>query len=212
MKILAIGSHPDDVEIGCAGTLARLSSHGEEVYLLVLSDGEKGGDPDTRRKEALLSSSAFDAKQLFFGELPDTDIGHNYRTIHTIEKIVNEIAPQIVFTHNPYDVHQDHIAVGMSTLAAAREVNNILFYESPPLSRQFDAKLFVDISTTVDTKRKCLGIFRSQISHRHFSVDAIIALSKFRGNQVGLPYAEAYGIFRIVVKQVSHLCGPLAES
>ena len=57
MNILAIGSHPDDIEFGCGGTLLKYSENGHKVYMLVLSKGDKGGDPEVRQKEQVKHSS-----------------------------------------------------------------------------------------------------------------------------------------------------------
>ncbi len=201
MRILAVGAHPDDAEIGCGGTLAKYAAKGAKVGVLVLTNGEKGGDPARRRREALLASSRLGVKLTFFGNLQDTSVLNNHRTIRAIEKAVTKVDPDVVLTHNPYDVHQDHRNCALSTLSAAREVDNILFYESLALNWQFQPRIFVDIEESVKEKVSCLQSFKSQHHGRHFSTDAALGLSKFRGNQVGLLWAEAFDIYRMVSRQ-----------
>ncbi|MCX5679173.1 MAG: PIG-L family deacetylase [Candidatus Omnitrophica bacterium] len=67
MNILAIGAHPDDIEFGCGGTLLKYSSSGHRVFLLVLTKGGFGGDPDVRSKEQKEAALFLGAKEVFWG-------------------------------------------------------------------------------------------------------------------------------------------------
>ena len=64
MKILAIGSHPDDIEVGCGGTLTKYSKKGHEIYLLVMTEGEQGGESSQRRSEQEKAAKLVNAKEL----------------------------------------------------------------------------------------------------------------------------------------------------
>jgi len=69
MNILAIGPHPDDIEIGCSGTLIKYAQQGHGVFLLIITKGEKGGDPETRHEEQLKAAEIMGARDVFWGGL-----------------------------------------------------------------------------------------------------------------------------------------------
>lgn len=198
MKILTIGAHPDDIELGCGGIIAQYTSNNHSVYSLVLSDGERSGDPIVRKQETVDSLKILGIKKLFFGELPDTKIGNDISTICVIENIVNKMKPDIVFTHSINDVHQDHRNTAISTFSAARQVPTILCYESPSLMLDFKPQCYYDIIKTLDQKIEALKVHKSQIDKRYFKINAILGLAKYRGNQMNIKYAEAFEVFKIL--------------
>jgi LmbE family N-acetylglucosaminyl deacetylase len=85
MNILAIGAHPDDVEYGCAGTLIRHVLRGDNVFIMIITDGAQGGDPAARREEQLAAVKIIGAQEVFFGDYPDTRsprVDHGHRVGH----------------------------------------------------------------------------------------------------------------------------------
>ena len=108
MRILAIGAHPDDVELGCGGALALFKKKGHDVNVLVLTRGEASGDPVVRENECKVAAATIGVDRLLFGNLVDTRITDGIDTIKTIEDTMDGIAPEFVFTHSPKDSHQDH--------------------------------------------------------------------------------------------------------
>ena len=85
MNILAIGAHPDDIEFGCGGTLLKYSQQGHGIYLLVLTDGSVGGDPQVRKKEQTQAADFLGGKGLFWGGAKDTELFDNRELILKIE-------------------------------------------------------------------------------------------------------------------------------
>ncbi|MBU4501650.1 MAG: PIG-L family deacetylase [Nanoarchaeota archaeon] len=205
MKILAIGAHPDDIELGCSGTVALCNLKGYTTYFLVLSLGEKGGDPKIRKQEAIKSSKVLGIKKLFFGNLQDTKIGNNITTISMIEKIINKVRPDIVLTHSSKETHQDHRNTALSTFSAARNVSTILSYESPSNLQFFSPQLFICINRTIDLKLKALKVFTSQANKDYLEIDAVLGLAKFRGYAAKAKFAEAYEVVRIIISDESGL-------
>jgi len=198
MKILAIGAHPDDIELGCGGTICLYNLNNRPVYGLILSNGERSGDPVIRKQESVDSLNKLGVKRLFFGELPDTKIGNDITTISVIEDIVNKLKPDIIFTHSINEIHQDHRNTAISTFSAARNVPTILCYESPSLMTDFKPQCYHDILKTIDQKIEALKLHKSQIDKRYFKIDAILGLAKFRGNQINLKYAESFEVFKML--------------
>ena len=202
-KILAIGSHPDDIELGCSGTLLRHKENGDEVSLLVLTGGEASGDPDVREIECRESAKALDADNLIFGKLPDTKISDGFETISLIENVLDQLNPDIVYTQCYKDTHQDHRNAGYATLSAARRVDKILMYESPTTFKEFNPQMFIDIQQQFERKKEIIRIFKSQSNKKWWSIGsrsaiALEGLAYYRGFQSGLYVAEAFEIFRYV--------------
>jgi LmbE family N-acetylglucosaminyl deacetylase len=198
MRILAVGAHPDDIELGAGGTIARHVNKGDEVYFLVLTYGEQSGGKRQREKEALESAKILKVKSLFFSGIPDTKVTEGIETIMAIENLINEIKPYRVYTHCHKDRHQDHRNTALATYSAARKVPEILAYESPDSYPNFTPQYYVQITDTIKQKISALKKYRSQQNKRYFEVNAIKGLAQFRGYQIGVPYAEAYEVIRIV--------------
>lgn len=208
MRILAIGAHPDDFELGCGATLALFKRNGHEVFALVLTKGEGSGDPVAREKECKLSAERLGLDKLFFGSLKDTKIADGIETIMEIEKILAVLKPDFVFSHSFRDGHQDHRNTGLASLSAARNSKKVLLYESPAARKHFFPQLFVDVSLTFEVKLKALEAFTSQApkvyfqgknhnNHRRkypYVSTAAEGLARFRGFQAGVDLAEAFEV------------------
>lgn len=217
MNILAVGAHPDDVELGCGAALSLFKEKGHEVYILVLTKGEASGDPKIRMKECELSAKTLGVDKLFFGSLQDTKISDGVQTIIEIEEIITLIKPDIVFAHSYKDGHQDHRNAGMAALSAARNSKKVLLYESPAALRDFCPQVFIDVSSTFGIKLKALEAFGSQAqkiyfkgsngaeNHNESSIfphvsNAVEGLARFRGFQAGVALAEAFEVGKLLLE------------
>src|ERR671930_49976 len=105
MNILAIGAHPDDIDLGCGGTLARYHAQGAKSSLLVLTRGEEGGEAEVRQKEQLASLSFLGGQTAFFADYADTRIPLDKELIDRIETVLKEVQPHLIFVHYPDDTH-----------------------------------------------------------------------------------------------------------
>src|SRR3989442_2735100 len=105
MNILALGAHPDDIEIGCGGTLLKYTKAGHGVYLMVLTEGAQGGSAKVRRGEQLASFRILCAKEGFWGGYPGTQVPVNRRARPQIEDIVKKVQPPLSFVKYVYDNH-----------------------------------------------------------------------------------------------------------
>ena len=214
LRVLAVGAHPDDVELGCGATLALFKRRGHEVYLLVLTKGEASGDPAVREKECKQSADCIGSDKLFFGNLKDTKITDGVETVMEIERFVDRLKPDIIFGHSFKDGHQDHRNAGMATLSAARNSKKVLLYESPAALREFCPQLFVDVTSTFDVKLKALEAFGSQATKVYFKgsdshnegrkfpyvSNAAEGLARFRGFQAGAELAEAFEVGKFLLE------------
>lgn len=199
-KILAIGPHPDDIELGCFGTMARFSKEGNEVNFLVLTKGEGGTENGNRTEEAIESASLVNAK-LYLEDLPDRFISQGPETITVIEKYVEKILPDMVFIPTTTDTHQDHRAVFNAAMVACRTVREIYAYETPSTSRNFTPNFFVDITEFMQLKVKAVKIHSSQGGKGYMAERAIEGLAEYRAFDILLNdrYVEGFDVIKKVI-------------
>jgi LmbE family N-acetylglucosaminyl deacetylase/CheY-like chemotaxis protein len=177
--VLAIGAHPDDVEIGVGGILAAHRDAGNQVVILTLSRGARGGDADDRQHESLASAELLGAR-LFLEDLEDTQISAADPTVGIIERVVAEVQPDIVYTHSSHDRHQDHRAVHAATNVATRSVRTVCCYQSPSATIDFRPTRFVPIDGFTETKLQLLDCFRSQTELRaYLEPDFVLATARY---------------------------------
>lgn len=177
--VLAVGAHPDDVEIGVGGILAAHRAAGDEITILTLSRGARGGDADDRQHESLASADLLGAR-LFLKDLIDTEITGGGPTVRLIEEVVHEVVPTIVYTHTNHDRHQDHRAVHEATIVATRTIDTVACYQSPSSTVDFRPTRFVSIDGFVERKLELLASFASQSEHRSYlAPDFVIATARY---------------------------------
>jgi LmbE family N-acetylglucosaminyl deacetylase len=202
MKILAIGSHPDDLEYGCGGTLLKFAQNKKnKINILVMTRGEMGSSPKIRTGEQSKSMQLLNAK-LFWGDFQDTNVPLAKHTINEIEKIIKHISPDLIFVHYPEDTHQDHRNVSQATVTATRYLRNVLFYEVPT-TQNFSPTVFVDIEKQLLKKIVLLKSHKSQVSQtrvRNLSIlESVRACAIFRGFQTRIKYAEGFVPLRLAL-------------
>jgi len=135
MKVLVVAAHPDDEVYGMGGTIAKLSSEGHEVHVLIVTDGsatQYKNHPDldqiiaNKKTEIKKANRVLGTKKVHFGNLPDMrlDSIDHVEINKVIEEAVNNIKPKVVYTHFYGDVNLDHQRVYESTLVACRPAPN----------------------------------------------------------------------------------------
>lgn len=178
-RVLAIGAHPDDVEIGVGGTLARHGAAGDALLVLTLSRGAAGGETETRAEEALRAAALLGAT-LRLEDLPDTRLG-GPDVIAAIERAIREFRPDIVYTHSHNDRHQDHRAVHEATCIAARNVPSVYAYQAPSTTIDFRPSKFVDITETMDRKLEAIGAYASQAGRAYMTPETLRSTAAYWG-------------------------------
>jgi LmbE family N-acetylglucosaminyl deacetylase len=218
-RILAVVAHADDVELLCAGTLARAQSDGAVVGMCTLCRGDKGGamgGPDERsecRRREFYAAAEVLGAEAFFGDVPDGELFDSVPVRHALVKIYRQFSPTIILAHAPEDYHPDHRAAGALAEAAswfAAAPGQPV--ESPPLERApaliwmdtinmsgFEPGFFVDVSHFLTLKEKMLTCHRSQLQ-RGMDTDfeplrqVMLRQATTRGAQSGVAAAEAFRI------------------
>lgn len=198
MNVLAVGAHPDDVELGCGGALVQHVAGGDRVTVLVMTTGQRGVYHGQSRAGEQERASALLAADLRWAGFEDGAVPSGAEGITVIDCLVAETGAQLVYTHAPDDSHQDHRATSIASLAAARRVPTVLYYETPS-TQAFQPTVFVDIDASLDAKLRLLRMHLSQVL-RDGPVDlsAITAQARFRGSQTRVRHAEAFVPARFV--------------
>lgn len=198
MKILVIGAHPDDMEIACGGSLAKLSDEGHTIMGLIITGGECGGNSSSRRREAMKGAEFLGINKVEIMNFPDTRLDDFVLEIsQQIEIVVNELKPDIVFTHSIHDLHQDHRAVHYATLRACRNLSTILCYESPSITQYFQPNVFINIEQYLDIKIESIQEHKDQNKKRYVQPEQVYGKAIFRGSQAKLEEAEGFEAIRI---------------
>jgi LmbE family N-acetylglucosaminyl deacetylase len=202
MRILAIGAHPDDIEIGCGGTLIKYARQGHEVFLLVMTEGSGSGEVAVRRREQEEAAQILRATKLFWGEYPDTAIPLDRQSIHSLERILHVVEPDFIFVHFQDDTHQDHRNLSVATITATRYTRNVLFFEGPT-TQNFSPSVFVDVDTVLEDKVAALEAHASQVTKTNIKgltiVDIARSSAHFRGIQGRVRNAEGFIPLRLFI-------------
>ncbi len=218
-NVLVIAPHPDDEVLGCGGTIKRLTDSGVRVSVLVASRGKKTLYPEEKiinvRNQALNAHRMLGVRETFFFDYPapELDLVSISELSASISALVIKEKPDAVFLPHHGDIHHDHKAIFNAGLVASRPVNDcsvkfVFSYEvlsetewAPPFGANvFIPQLFVNITSEFSSKIEAMKCYESQI--RNFpnprSEKSLEALANYRGSTVGVEYAEAFMIIRII--------------
>jgi LmbE family N-acetylglucosaminyl deacetylase/tetratricopeptide (TPR) repeat protein len=199
-SVLVIGAHPDDIELGAAGSLLKLAQEGAKVYGLVLTQGEIGSEAPigTRADEARQGASHLGLSDLWILNFPDTHLREHITEIRAvIEEKIKEFGVQIVITHSPHETHGDHVAVFEAAKEAARKCS-LLCYESISAPKEFVPNYFVNITPYLPDKLSAVSSHRTQRGKFYMDEELVKGRAAHRGLQAGVPYAEAFWVYRWV--------------
>lgn len=198
MKILAIGAHLDDIEIACGGTLAKAVDAGHEVKVLIMSKSgytnKEGGvqrSDEIAVEEGLNALHKLGVQDIEILDFATKDIPFHSDVVNEIDLRMAAMHPDIIFTHHPFDTHQAHEGVAKATIAAARRMNTVFFYEPiTPSGRSyvaFNPTLYVDIEQTLDKKIESLKCHRSEYNKFGAEdwIEGVRCRCGFRGYEIG---------------------------
>jgi LmbE family N-acetylglucosaminyl deacetylase len=219
MNILAVGCHPDDLEIGCGGTLARYAREGHRVTMCIVANGNMGHaviQPAQlraiRAAEIQRAGAILGATEVVSLDVDDLDVDSNKaETVNKLVDLVRRIQPDAIITHPVEDYMKDHVEVGRLVfdasfsasvphyLTATPGVAKItpLYYMDTVAGVNFIPTEYVDVSVDVETKLLALNCHESQIKwmYDHDGIDFldfVRTVAKFRGQQCSVAYAEGF--------------------
>lgn len=202
-KVIFVGCHPDDIELGCSGTIRCFALNNYVIICVVLTRGEHGGDPDLRVQETTnaLQGLGVCEENIVIGNLPDTRIPYSVDTVQFLEQFYDDRV-YAVFIPSCDETHQDHRNASLSCLTAFRNARRLLAYESPSTTASFSPSVFVDITGHTADKWRALRCHKSQLEQHRMYLDyrAMLRLAAFRGSQSKIKFAEAFDVVRYQVE------------
>jgi bacillithiol biosynthesis deacetylase BshB1 len=213
IDVLAFGAHPDDVELGCGGTLYKLVQLGYSTGIIDLTEGEKGsrGTVEERYKESRKSAKTLKVSLRENLKIPDGAIEINKENEFKIIEIIRQTTPTIVLAPYPNDRHPDHVHAGNLVTEAAfyaglakiesdfprHRPNRIVYYLT---TYEFEPSFVVDISRQFSTKLKALQAYQSQFYNPNWPGEDTFVSSKwfmeaveFRARHFGWTAGVKYG-------------------
>jgi LmbE family N-acetylglucosaminyl deacetylase len=208
-NVLAVGAHPDDVEIGCGGTVAKHVSRGDNVIVVIMIEpvsfhytGKSIRSKDEGHVESENAVDLMGAKLINLG-FKDKNVPYSQETIEAINKIIDDYKIDTIYTHWYHDTHQDHKRTTESVISAGRYVHNILMYEPEyPAGRSylgFRNQYYVDISKEFQIKMDALKCHKSQIlRYGDDFLKAVEARAIHRGYEISTKYAECFEVLRMM--------------
>ena len=223
-NILVVAAHPDDEMLGCGGTLARLTSSGAAIRILLLGEGPTARDSspsaasrigEAAHASALAAAGALGIHDVRFAGFPDNrfDSVPLLDMVRRIEAEAEGIEPDLVLAHHAGDVNIDHVLAHRATMTAFRplpgkaprcilgfEVLSSTEYGSPGLGPDFHPTLYMDISGFLDAKQKALRAYATEMRpwphpRSHETVGHLAAL---RGSQCGHEAAEGFLLYSLI--------------
>jgi LmbE family N-acetylglucosaminyl deacetylase len=197
-RVLAFGAHPDDLEVGAGGLLARLAAQGAEVTMVVVSVPNR---LDERRAEAQAGADVIDAELFVLYEdqpLRVEDIAM-HELVRRFDQLIGDMRPDLVITHSANDLHWDHGLVNRATVSALRRTpcDLLSYLSSPEMNAQARSlgTCFADISGHLDTKLAAIGCHRSQLPR--LDLASTRDLARAMGRMSGHSYAETFEPLRL---------------
>jgi LmbE family N-acetylglucosaminyl deacetylase len=217
MNVLAVGAHPDDLEILCGGTLAKYAQRGDRVTMVTCANGDCGSARHSREEiaairdqEARAAAAVIGAEYICLG-FSDLEIALEMESRKTMAESIRRVQPDLILLHAPNDYMMDHRdAYTLAEHASFDATIPNLVTEHPPLQNPapiflmdtivglgFEPTEYVDVSEVFDTKMKMLECHASQVAwlqhHDAASPTRLMEIqTAFRGAQCGVRYAEGF--------------------
>ncbi len=217
MKVVVIAPHPDDEVLGCGGTIAKHTSQGDDVYVVIVT---KGGEPlfsdelvKQVREECRKADELLGVKKTIFMDFPAVMLEEvpRYRLNEAFIRLIGDIKPDIVYLPHRGDMQLDHKMTVDAAMVALRPkykhmVKRIYAYETlsetgwdvPNVINEFIPTSYNEIDGFIEKKIEAMKIFKSQLAEypNARSVESIRALAVYRGTTVGVKAAEAFILLR----------------
>ena len=221
-KILVVAAHPDDELLGLGGTVRRLANAGKEIHAVILAEGitsrsDKRDEADQKellelKEDAKRAAEIVGYQSIEFCGFPDNrmDEVDLLDIIKVVSKYVEKYQPDTIFTHHHGDLNIDHRCTCEAVLTACRPVGDygvkrIYAFETPSSTewnyiyeKPFTPNVYFDVTDTLEAKVRGMDCYRSEstVYPHPRSSEALRALGKYRGSNVGFEMAEAFMLLR----------------
>lgn len=200
-SILVVGAHPDDIELGCGGSLAKLTRSGAHVRAVIFSKGRRGALSDADRElETRKALETIGVRDVTIYDFEDTSLASQLNEmVKVLDGHVAASNPDRVYTMFQHDRHQDHRAVYEASIISCRSVPQLLGYETPSSYPNFLPTIFEQIGDDLDTKMRALQCHTSQVSRLYMQEEKIRSAAHFRGAQIDLGPSEGFVAYKLVL-------------
>lgn len=198
--VLAVGAHPDDIELGAGGTMARLSRSGARVVMAILSipNNLESRRAEARRAAEILGCEARFLKSDRCSRVEDMK---NHELVGMIDGLVKDLAPAAMFTHCQANLHVDHRLAYEACMASQRLRYFDIFCYSPTscysINIAFRPHIYINISDVIEKKMAAIRTHSSQFDQRQLKIDHYREASTQTGRLVGVDYAEGLEVVRM---------------
>lgn len=220
-RVLVISAHPDDEILGLGGTVAMCAARGDQVTVALIADGNSARY-DSEKTEGVRASARQAARELGVSDIrfagfadQRLDVVPVLQITQWIERLLQEVRPQVIYTHHRGDINRDHQVVYEATLTAARPysspfVERILCYETPSATEwagpspdtHFVPNVFVDISEHLESKLSAMAAYVTEL--RPFphprSLEALRIRAGHWGSIIGVAAAEPFMLAREIYR------------
>ncbi|MWU81164.1 PIG-L family deacetylase [Escherichia coli] len=204
--VLAIGAHPDDIELGCGATLSRLAHNDVYILSVIMTSGGCGGNSTERYEESREALKILGCNKIINLDFNDTKLYLQLKEmIDSLERILaTEIPSDVeimrVYTMHNADRHQDHVAVYQASMVACRHIPQILGYETPSTWISFSPQVFEPLEENhLEKKISALSKHKSQSLRKYMQPEHLWILAKFRGQQVDCSLCEGFVVHKMVL-------------
>ncbi|EOT8833441.1 PIG-L deacetylase family protein [Escherichia fergusonii] len=205
--VIAIGAHPDDIELGCGASLARLAKNGIYIIAVVMTAGNSGASNIIdRHQESREALKILGCQQTIHLNFADTRAHMQLNDmISALEEIINTQIPSDieimrVYTMHDVDRHQDHLAVYQASMVACRTIPQILGYETPSTWLSFMPQVFESVEDEFfSIKLAALSKHKSQSMRDYMRPERLRAVAQFRGQQVNTNLGEGFVIHKMIL-------------
>ena len=196
MKILALGAHPDDIEIFMYGLASIYKKEGNEVFTMIATDGSKGGSiggkllSKKRENEAIAGLEPLSTP--IFLNIPDGELGEDFYHKKIIKDNILKVMPDLIITHSQNDYHADHRSLSLLTKSAVSHYIPILYCDTL-MGVNFNPNFYFDITEYFELKK--IAVLKHKTQRPERFVDLFKLMNSYRAAQCNAPigyYAEAY--------------------
>lgn len=209
MKVLVIGAHADDIELGVGGTISRYSDEGHHVSILLIThsaysdfDGKVIRSRETAMIEARAAAKIMGTDDITCLDYETKCVKYDVKLIEDINRHIDRFCPDVIYTHWDGDINQDHSAISQATIVAGRNVPRILMYRSNWYKsyKHFENNFYVDVTDHIEKKVESIKAHQSEYSRRGEAwTDFFKNQCRIYGQEVGVKYAEAFQLIKWLV-------------
>ncbi len=198
MKVLAFGAHPDDLEIGMGGTIARYTTRGHEVLMVVATVPNRR---EERVREAEEAASILGADLVVMDVVPD-ELVFSRQLVRKFDQIYSGFGPDVVYTHSNNDSHQDHAAVTNAVIATTRKNDCSLYMYEQTIPggigpKPFRGQYYVDVSDTIMMKLDSIMAHRTQLdTYGPWWLEGVKGRAMYYGFKINVKYAEIFEVIK----------------